>query len=245
MNYLKDIKKDYIISFIVGALLFGGIGVVLATSIASSSIDYVTQSNENVATVKDALDDLYNQIIGYPIECYNGVCGKLSYRYWTDEYSDVDYLYNSLPEESYESLILLEQAANFMTGYSTPYIRSTLIDGNVVGHQICQVVIEENSETGDPIYPGNEFCIGYGYWVGELNVSSQSAADQTAIKFQRDYYNARGVNISSSCREFATYIECNDYKIENLGSVQLGTTYICSINSDKSANCYIYTQQEI
>ena len=52
--------KKYIIGFVIGSLLFGGIGIVSAYSILSSNVSF-TPNNKNwkVSNVEQAIDSLY------------------------------------------------------------------------------------------------------------------------------------------------------------------------------------------
>lgn len=60
MKKIMKIITGNAIGFIVGALVFGGVlGAVAAVAISASDIAYTTSKNSNVATVKDAVDDLY------------------------------------------------------------------------------------------------------------------------------------------------------------------------------------------
>ena len=197
---IKKIIKAYLIVFIVGAIIFGSIGVVVATTIASSSVNYTTTTNNKVETVEDALDDLYNQIIGRTITCYNGTCGKLSYRYWNNNFagSSGANVFNSthMPTITYATRALLEQnyvASNFTN--NPMYIRSVLIDGNVVGHQTC---LWNNNK---------EFCLEPNYWVGD----SQDEIDgsTTGEKLKADMEAALGVTIASNhCTSHSDYTNC-------------------------------------
>ena len=251
---MKRIKKGHIIAFLIGALLFGSIGVVVATNISSSTIDYVTANNQNVATVEDALDDLYTQIVGYPIACYNGVCGKLSYRYWNDDFSENEYAYNEIPTTVYATRELLEDNCFYRLFtseityddyygdeaflYLNAYIRSILIDGNVVGHQACLW------------YDNKELCISPGYWAGTLNTASMQAETQTKIKLQRDIQETFGVT-NTSCINYTDEAYCsintNRIVVNRTGKVtiQAFDGHYCEVNSSKIAKCYIHIQEEI
>ena len=61
MQKVIEFLKKNIMGIIIGGVLFGGIGIVIATSIQSEAILYSNEANENVATVEDALDDLYSK----------------------------------------------------------------------------------------------------------------------------------------------------------------------------------------
>ena len=156
---MKKVLKSNVLWFLVGAIIFGGVTYVAATTLGSDSVEYLTAKNANVETLEDALDDLYDQIIGHPITCYNGTCGKLTYRYWNDEFSLITYQKNAMPATVYASRAALETAYGASYFANAPvYIRSVLIDGNVVGHEVC--FWEANNQ--------KEFCIGPNYWAGTI-----------------------------------------------------------------------------
>ena len=63
---MKKIKRGYVISFLLGAILFSGI-TVLASSLVSNNVAYTPNDTEfkkangdNIANVKEALDELYS-----------------------------------------------------------------------------------------------------------------------------------------------------------------------------------------
>jgi len=223
-----------IVAFLMGAILFGGMGVVLATNIASSSVNYTTSKNANVANVEDALDDLYDQIIGHPILCFNGTCGKVSFRYWNDEFGNVTYQSNALPTNNYATRILLEQNYGSSNFASRPYyIRSILIDGNVVGHQACIW------------YNNREFCIANKYWAGTIGTQDATAATQTKIKLQRDMQESLGITIAdSSCGSDSSGAHCfvGDFACYanydgNVGCRIRGSAY-CYVRVEGTARCF-------
>ncbi len=52
--------KKYIIGFVIGSLLFGGIGIVSAYSILSSNVSFTPNNNNwKVSNVEEAIDSLY------------------------------------------------------------------------------------------------------------------------------------------------------------------------------------------
>ena len=199
---IKEIIKKNLFGFVLGAILFGGISIVFATSIASSTIAYTTTNNNNVETVEDAIMDLQERILGYPIECYNGVCGKLSYRYWNNNFAGASgaNLFDSthMPANNYATRALLEQNYSYFAD-APVYIRSILIDGNVVGHESC--FWEANNQ--------KEFCLAQGYWAGTLGTTDATVGTNTKIKLQREMQNALGVTIEdNSCYSEANYALC-------------------------------------
>ena len=64
----KIFKKSNIFAFIIGALIFGSIGVVSAYTIFANDIGYTpSDTTWDVDNVKDAIDDLYIKMINNPI----------------------------------------------------------------------------------------------------------------------------------------------------------------------------------
>ena len=240
---IKNIIKKNIFGFILGIILFGSIGVVLATNIASSTVDYTTTNNQNVATVEDVLDDLYEQIMGYPITCYNGVCGKVSYRYWNNNFAGNTgaNLFDSthMPATVYASRALLEHNYGSSNFADAPvYIRSVLIDGNVVGHESC--FWEANNQ--------KEFCIGPNYWAGTIGTNDATVGANTKIKLQRDMQNALSLESTDiSCDSGAYYANCDVGDFDcyadsdgHVGCYSYVTSGYCIVDVSGSASCYLW-----
>ena len=62
---MKRLLKNPVLSFILGALMFGGIGTVLAYTVAANYVGYTpSNSSWNVSDVKGALDWLYSRAPG-------------------------------------------------------------------------------------------------------------------------------------------------------------------------------------
>ena len=204
MNLFKHIQKKDIIFFLLGALIFCSIGTVVATNISASEFDYTTTKNNSVENVEDALDDLYGKIIEFPVACYNGVCGKISYRYWNNDFagnSGVNYFdSNHMPTTAYATRSLLEQNYGLSNFENSPvYIRSILINGNVVGHQVC--LWKANNQ--------KEFCFAPGYWAGTIGTNDATVGENTKIKLERDMQSALSLNISDiNCESYSSYTSC-------------------------------------
>ena len=59
---MKRIIKNPIFTFILGAIIFGGIGTVLAVTILAKDVSYAPKdSTWKVYNVEDAIDDLYSK----------------------------------------------------------------------------------------------------------------------------------------------------------------------------------------
>ena len=237
MKILKKIIKDNVLFFLIGAVLFGGTTYVVATGLASSNIDYVV-ANSNVETVKDALDDLYSKVPSGTTVCYNGTCGKLSYRYWNNNFagSTGANLFDSthMPATVYARRAVLEQNYNDFSDEPV-YIRSVLIDGNVVGHEAC--FWEANNQ--------KEFCIAPNYWAGTLGTNDATVGENTKIKLQRDMQNALGLESTDiSCGSNASDAGCVvgdfgcDATSDGVVICSSNVTYgDCGVGDDGSASC--------
>ncbi len=226
MKKIIKIIKDNILGFILGAILFGGIGTVVATTILSSSVSY---TNNNQTTVEGALNELYGMV---NIACYNGTCGKLAFRYWNDDFEFAQHYYNhnALPDTYYNKLELLQSAYNNFVN-NPYYIRSILIDGNAVGHQACLW------------YNNHEFCLSPNYWAGTIGTSSANAGTQTMIKLQRDMENALGItltNCTNNAREATCNIGSFSCTSNNSSEVQCQGSYgYCTVDSS-NARCTVW-----
>ena len=218
---IKKIIKKNLLGFVIGGIIFGTITTVLATSIAASTLTYTTTENNNVATVNDAVVDLYSKIVGYPIQCYNGTCGKLTYKYWNNNFagSTGANLFDSthMPAINYASRAALETAYGASNFADNPiYIRSVLIDGNVVGHESC--FWEANNE--------KEFCISPNYWAGTIGTNDATVGTNTKIKLQRDMQNALSLESTDiSCGSDAYGARCGV------------SDFVCDADSDGSVHC--------
>ena len=232
---MKNKIKSNLLGIIIGGILFGGIGVLAAT-IESSTVAYTTSSNNNVSTVEDALNDLYGMV---NIACYNGTCGKLTYKYWNNNFagSSGANLFDSthMPATVYTSRALLEQ--NYSDFADEPvYIRSILINGNVVGHESC--FWEANNQ--------KEFCLGPGYWGGTLGTADATVGTNTKIKLQRDMQNAlslESANISCGSSAGGAYCYVGDFYCyaNDSGGVSCSsyaTDESCVVIASGSAYCY-------
>jgi len=220
---IKKIIKKNIFGFILTAIVFGSITFVMATNIDSETAAYVTSENANVGNIADALDDLYVQSVSVvnnnPIVCYNGTCGTLSYRYWNDNFGATNYQSNELPANNYATRSALETAYGSSNFTSRPYyIRSVLIDGNVVGHEACLWHATTSKE----------FCFKPNYWAGTLSSTDSYSGTQTKIKLQRDMEEALGITFAQhNCGAIMGYVYCD------VGSFE------CRSGTDGFVDCHI------
>ena len=99
-----------------------------------------------------------------------------------------------------------------------------LIDGVVVGHQVC---VWKNSK---------EFCLANKYWAGEMDTTDENAGMQTKIKLRRDIQEALGVTIQDSNCSYSQYT-CNcDFDIFRCGTGYDGNSGCNGI----SKYCYVF-----
>ena len=241
---IKQFIKNNIFGFIICAIVFGSITFVMATNIDSETVPFITGRNANVENIADALDDLYLQsasLVRSPIVCYNGTCGRLSYKYWNNNFagSTGANLFDSthMPATTYASRAALETAYGASNFADEPvYIRSVLIDGNVVGHEAC---LWNNNK---------EFCISPNYWAGTIGTQNSTVGTNTKIKLQRDMQNALGLESSNiSCGSLGTYADCHvgDFygRAYSSGYVDCYSSVTvsirsCDVKADGSAYCY-------
>ena len=90
---MKEFIKSRIFTFILGAILFGSVGVVLAYTLFAQDIGFTPIDNTwEVNNVKSALDDLYNlKLTEY---------GYLS-KIWNSSSSSINYTYNVVENGTY------------------------------------------------------------------------------------------------------------------------------------------------
>ena len=237
MKLVNKIQKRYILSFLIGAILFGGISVVLATGLASSGIDYTTTANNNVETVGDALDDLYPVIMSgkyYDDNNYlnpkyingDGVGGEISFVYWNTWFDDTGCEYNQIPSShTYASRELLAQ--NYSSFSNWPiYIKTTKVGNTVVGHAVCGW------------YNNKEFCMKPNYWI-----DNDYNGSQTLAKFEKDMKLALDTDVYTNLDTDIVDVGVEPWgcAARNDGFVicQAGTSLIveCGIYSDGLAYC--------
>ena len=204
MKLLKKIKKTNILFFIMGAILFGGIGTVVATNMASSEVLYTTEENADVATIEDALDDLYYTVIDMKAEnddlstelnalnvqynqCENQITvnryyiesiqsSNFVYKYWNNNfnYNQSFYTLETLPSTTYNTREAL--ASGYSSFEDRPvYIKSAVKDDIIIFNQVCLW------------YNNNEFCLSplyfdtdYNTTLAKITVEMQSALSATA-----------------------------------------------------------------
>ena len=108
------------------------------------------------------------------------------------------------------------------------YIRSTMIDNNVVKHEVCLYYHSTN----------NEFCMGTNYWVGDAQDQIDGAT--TRDKLKSDLGNAVG-SLFYNSSEDANAANSNYYCQNSSGGVYclFDEMYSCHVFSDGSIRCAI------
>jgi hypothetical protein len=234
---MKKNVRNNIFCFFLGAILFGGITTVLATTILSSTVSY---TNNNQTTVEGALDKLYTIrkrfADKYSINS-NGVGGVISFVYWNDNLSNTTYTSTQVPTGSglngtYAARELLATA--YSNWENAPiYIKTTKVNGTVTGHTSCLW------------YNNREFCIAPNYWVetgngDENHISTENgvatknklqAAMETALGTQADSCSSHPGSAGCDFGDFYCYADPD-------GCVGCYAAYgTCVVYSDGSSEC--------
>ena len=237
-RFLKIIKRN-VIPFVIGAVVFGSIGVIIADTISSNNVTY-TENNQT--TVKGAIDDLYSKasrldsLVDLKSINVNGTGGAITIKYWNNNFAGSSYTFasNSIPTGSglrgtYDSRAALASA--YSSFASTPiYIKTTQINGTTCGHTACLW------------YNDHEFCITPNYWTGTIGTQNATVAENTKNKLKADMETALGTT-ASSCYSSANYaycyfglFYCNAYFDGHVFCYSGSRT--CRVLSDGSAFCY-------
>ena len=194
---MKKVIKNNLFGFILGAILFGGIGTVVATTILSSTVSY---TNNNQTTVEGALNELYSKAarldgwIDPRGLNTDGTGGRYSFVYWNDNFSSEEYTSTQVPtgnglNGTYQTR---EQLATAYSNWSNAqiYIKTTNVNGTVTGHTACLW------------YNNREFCIAPNYWTGTIGVNNATEGANTKAKLKADMENALGITIADSSCNF-------------------------------------------
>ena len=215
---MKKLIKNNIYGFILGAILFGGLGIVVATTILSSSVSY---TNNNQTTVDVALDKLYTIrkrfADKYSINS-NGIGGKISFVYWNDNFDYTNnYTYSEVPTGSglngtYATKEALKSAYN---GWNdTPvYVKTTKVDSTITGHSACLW------------FNNHEFCLLPNYW--------DTDGITTKTKLKTDMENALGIIIDDS-----------DCVYDNTGARCNAGDFRCYVASTGDVSCHSYVNEK-
>ena len=232
MKNVIKILKDNMLGFVIGAILFGGIGTILATTILSSTVNY---TNNNQTTVEGALNELYskaNMVDGWidPRGLNtDGTGGRYSFVYWNDNYTGTLYSNTQVPTGSgingtYSTRE--ELASSYANWENKPiYIKTTKVNGTVTGHAACLY------------YNNRDFCIIPYYWYAN--------GPTTMNKLKSDMESALGITIDSnncSSNTYTAYCTIDDYQCNantygNVGCMIISNSDGCSVSGAANANC--------
>ena len=213
MRRIVKIIKDNILGFIIGAILFGGIGTVVATTILSSSVSY---TNNNQTTVEGALNELYSKASrldswidprGLNV---NGTGGKITFVYWNDNFSNDGPMYTNsqVPNGSglrgtfltrealaaaYDAAYNGEDQNAYHFADNPVYIKTTIVNNNPTGHAACLW------------YNNREFCLNPNSFDTDWNTTKQKLKNdiEAALSITIDITNCNYQDGNN-----ASYVEC-------------------------------------
>ena len=256
MKLLKKIGICNILFFIIGAVLFGTVGVVVATNIASSEVLYMTVENADVATIEDALDDLYvsaksirdeNDQLTEELTINNSLYSECQteltnhqnyidsiknndfvYKYWNDSFGHNQYLLLEAPSTVYATRAALETAYGASNFAGKPIYIKSVFKGNIAVYHYACIYFSTT---------GKEFCMAPNYWV-----AGDSDGSLTANKLKAGIESALGTTLSGSCinNSSSTYCYSGSFYFYVYPA---GKVYImmpsggCSVEVDGTAVC--------
>ena len=201
--------KNNIFGFVLGAILFSGIGYVVAAGISSSSISYTNSKNSSVDNIEEALDDLYIKSSSWTPG--SSVSSTNTYDvYWSTAQGGTGTVYaaNAKPTTTYRTMAQVGSASVMS------FIKTTLnSSGAVVKHEACLYVRSK------------VFCFGPNYWVGTIGTQDETAAQNTFVKLKPDMELALG-SVASEYSVLPYRVSC----IYDAGR--------CSANYNGAVNCY-------
>ena len=129
MKKIGKIIKNNLFGFIMGIVLCGGVGIVLA--LTGTDITYTTSHNTNVTNVKGALDDLYTKANTW-LNPSN--MQSVSYKYWNKGLNN-----NTSTGNHYMGSVPTYATATAPSGSSdSAWIRTTVdSSGKGIYHEAC------------------------------------------------------------------------------------------------------------
>ena len=221
MKKIMKVITGNVIGFMVGALVFGGVlGAVAAVSISANDISFTTSKNANVATVKDAVDDLYLKADKYEkILDYSKVTGSgITYKYSNTAQSGV----------AYNAELSGAVATNSGFNNGDHYLRTTYINNVATGHAACIK------------YNDREFCIEPNYWACPISTRSSECGLKTQAKLQAAMEAALGTSAdfcTSTSGDAGCIIGSAFCSAYSVGYVEFGDgSGYARVYSDGSAN---------
>lgn len=207
----KIFRKSNIFSFLLGAVLFSGITVVVAATILAKDVSYTPKDNTwKVDNVKDAIDDLYTKAKPE----YTG-----SFEVTPQEYATViptkdtiltkNIRVNAIPS-TYKNLTTTTtvNANNLLNGIKAYTSDGTLVTGNITA----------NCVSGSYTKPANTFIdINIGFMPTKFSIEFTTASGNHHIVYynssaSNDSYN---INIKSSGEYTANNPSLNQYIANN------------------------------
>ena len=139
-------KKSNVFSFILGAVIFGSIGVLATSSILASNISFEPTDTEwNVSTVQEAINDLYNRT-GTMVSTIPGLLAS----------ANINKNYTTINEvladtSTLETLINTPQSCNYLAA-STDWATS------VANNEDAMTYIGANDSCADKLYSEVEWA---------------------------------------------------------------------------------------
>ena len=173
-RFVKNNTK-VLIAFVLGAVIFSGIGITIATTVASSVITYTSNGQ---STVEGALNDLYGKadLLNDYKSSYSG------YVYWNDNFSDqtacntvADRVYsaNEAPSVYYPNYKYISYSKDYQL-----FIRSIFENGSPIDHNATCLKIKSSGKT---------FCLEKNYWQNTaLSLTGSTKHDTTETTAVRD-----------------------------------------------------------
>jgi len=224
---MKNKIKNNIIGFVIGAVVFGSIGVVVAATIESSTIAYTTTSNNSVSTVEDALNDLYDKVTDEYIDPNLVRSQNISFYYWRGQTTDYS-LFDKYEDATLRSISLITSSRSGLgtlsDGQIGYYIKTMFRNSYVVNHEACL------------FYNNKEFCLDNNYVLNDdSSISTRIYNDMSRV--------FSGYTIS--CEQGGlTYCFVGDSEMycgygDGIAICGWGPTQ-CHVNKDGSAACGIF-----
>ena len=192
MKKIGKIIKNNLFGFIMGIVLCGGVGIVLA--LTGTDITYTTSHNTNVTNVKGALDDLYTKANTW-LNPSN--MQSVSYKYWNKGLNN-----NTSTGNHYMGSVPTYATATAPSGSSdSAWIRTTVdSSGKGIVHETCLYLGST----------GKLFCMPRNAWtnLGFSTTTALCAAMDQALGATHTsvYANSSGVYCyfgSAYCRAYS------------------------------------------
>lgn len=219
MKKLSRFVKNNIVGFILGAVIFSGIGITIAGTVASSLITY---TNNGQSTVQGALNDLYNKAS----ELDSWKNGDIAYGYWDDDYLETEYSSTSTPN--------MVSATTERGGIYDVFIKTLYNNGYPIKH----VAVGYKCS-------GNILYLDHGFWQSIIGSTEESTYNGNIVKeaLKTAMENTCGYS-PDGCSSSSKYATCADedadITVYSDGKVYAfdGGSNWCEINSLGVASCH-------